>query len=141
MDTLNIRERLEKYYGLLAEIDAIKREIDDLAKPISSPNGRTDEGHGSTPGNPTERAAFRRIELIDQLTPLVEEQLNELDQIEHWLTSVEDSEIRAIIRWHYILGLDWSQTNKEIYGRKDYWYCRNRVMRYFKKVEEAEDLK
>ena len=55
-------ETLEQYRGLQAEIDAMQAEIETLYNPVASPNGRTDTGHGSTPGNPTERTALRIIE-------------------------------------------------------------------------------
>lgn len=55
---MNIEE-LEQFRGMKSECDMITAEIESLYNPVASPNGRTDAGHGSMPGNPTERAAMR----------------------------------------------------------------------------------
>jgi hypothetical protein len=132
-------EKLEKYYGISSNIEAIDAEIQSLYKPISSPNGRTGTGGSSTPSNPTERTAFR----IDQLRGLLESQRQELyalvEEIEQWLTTVQDTEIVSIIRWHYLLRLNWKQTNLKVYGYPDYDYCRKKVIRYFEKLSELSE--
>ena len=57
-------EKLEQYSGIAANIEALREEINALYTPISSPNGHTGEGHGTTPGAPTERAAMRILALL-----------------------------------------------------------------------------
>ena len=56
-----------------------------------------------------------------------------LEDIERWLITCEDPEIVSIIRWHYLLGLDWRQTNKKVYGYPDYWRSRKKIVRFFEK--------
>lgn len=131
-------EKLDKYCVISSNIEAIDKEIQSLYTPIASPNGKTGGG-SSTPSNPTERSAFR----IDELRSLLEKQRQELydlvEEIEQWLTTVEDIEIVSIIRWHYLLHLNWKQTNMKVYGRPDYDYCRKKIIRYFEKLSELSE--
>lgn len=123
-------ERLEQYRGLKAEVKAIEKLIDDLYVPIASPNGNHST---SGPSNPTEKTALRIIALKERLRAKQEKMMNELSAIDSWLETVEDSEIRAIIREHYINGNSWNVTNFKVYKYYDYFYSRKRVMRYFGK--------
>ena len=123
-------ERLEQYRGLKAEVKAIEKLIDDLYVPIASPNGNHST---SVPSNPTEKTALRIIALKERLRAKQEKMMKELCEIEMWLETVSDSEIRAIIREHYLNGCSWYQTNYRVYNYYDYSYSRKRLMRFFGK--------
>ena len=128
-------EELENFKGLGSEVLAIQNEIDSLYSPVCCPNGQTGGGHSSTPSAPTERAVGRILDLKDKLGSTQDELAHEMETIEQWLETVSDAEIRSIIRWHYLLGLDWQRTNLKVYGYKSYYACRKRIMRYFGKEE------
>lgn len=136
-------EKLEQYSGITANIEALKEEINALYVPISSPNGHTGEGHSSTPGAPTERAAMRIIKLKEDLNWQTEQMLNLREEIETWLVTITDIEIQAIVRWRYLIpnregrARTWKDVNNRVYGYPDYWYSRNRLKRYL----EREDKK
>ncbi len=128
-------EELEKYRGIVANVKALENQIVATYVPISSPNGHTSEGHGNTPGDPTERAAFKVIRLKDKLSAELTEQIDLLERIAEWMneTEKEDPELVAIIRLHYVCGLSWKQTNQKVYGYKSYYTARKKVLRYFEK--------
>ena len=134
-------ETLEQYSGIAANIEALKEEINGLYVPISSPNGHTGEGHSSTPGAPTERAAMRIVQLKENLEYQTEQMLNMREEIETWLATVTDTEIQAIIRWRYLIPnregrpRTWKDVNLKVYGYPDHWYSRNRIKRYLEKEE------
>lgn len=129
-----MKEKLEMYYGIASNLEAIDAEIRALYKPISSPQGH--QGASShTPTSPTERSAMRIIHLKDQLEAERERLTQLAEEIETWLTTVTDTEIVAIIRWHYLMRLNWIQTNVKVYGYPDYSYSRKRIERYFAKNE------
>lgn len=130
-------ETLERLYGLTSNIDAISEEIETLYNPVRSPVGNG--AHGSEPGNPTERSAMRIIRLKETLEADKAEQLELLEQVEHWLRAVKESEIVSIIRWHYILHYNWKQTNNKVYGYPDYNYSRQKIIRYFQKLVRIEE--
>lgn len=131
-------DKLEQYYGIAAEIDAIDKEIMTLYNPVSSPNGHT-EPHGTTPSNPTERGALRIIMLKEKAEAKRERLYDLLEEIETWLSTLTDTEISAIIRWHYLLRLDWKRTNMKVYGYPDYDHSRKKISRYFQKLTELSE--
>lgn len=127
-------ETLEEYRGIASGVEAIEMEIQTLYNPISSPNGREMQGSFSgSPSDPTAHAAMRIISLRDKLDEERERMYATLENIERWLMTCEDPEIVSIIRWHYLLGLDWRQTNKKVYGYPDYWRARKKIVRFFEK--------
>ena len=124
-------EKLEQFYGIASGIEAIETEINQLYNPVKSPVGSGT--HSTQPSAPTERSAMRIIDLKEQLEAERKRMLDLAEEIEHWLVTVDDSEIVSIIRWHYILRLTWKQTNMKVYGYPDYRYARQKVYRYIKK--------
>lgn len=127
-------ETLEGYRGIASGVEAIEAEIATLYTPISSPNGREMQGSFSgSPSDPTAHAAMRIISLREKLDEERERMYATLEDIERWLITCEDPEIVSIIRWHYLLGLDWRQTNKKVYGYPDYWRSRKKIVRFFEK--------
>lgn len=132
-------DKLEQYYGISSNIEAIEEEIQTLYNPVSSPNGRPMEGHGNTPSNPTERNAMKIIHLKEQCEAERERMYAMLEEIEAWLPTVTDTEIVSIIRWKYLLRLDWKRVNMKVYGYPSYDYSRKRLRRYFDKLSELSE--
>lgn len=124
-------ETLEQFRGMKAECDMIQAEIETLYNPVASPNGRTEQGHGTQPGNPTEQAAFRIIERERVLEQKQAEMMQNLSDIETWLESVSDAQIRALIRCYYILGKTWKATSIKIYGYPCPQRAHQKVHRFF----------
>lgn len=127
-------EELEQYRGILGEIKAVEAEINSLYDVRRSPNGKQSSGSaGSRPSDPTGKAAIRIIELKEKLLTQQERWSDAAFSIETWLQSVDDLEIRAIVRWHYMLGLSWKRTSGKVYGKNDYYIARKRLYRFFGK--------
>lgn len=123
-------ERLRQFRGIQKEVIELQREIDTLYFPISSPNGHQGLG-SSTPGNPTERAVNRIIQLQEKAEQLTATLAEELEAIESWLDELEDHELRAIIRAHYLLGDSWSRCTQRILNYEFSDTAKKRVYRYF----------
>ena len=137
-----IRETLDEYYTISSRIDAIDEEIRRLYVPTYGSNKEnTGAGRSSAPvpGNPTERAALRIVSLRARLEAERERLYQLAEEIEDWLETVEDPEIEAIIRWHYLLRCNWKTTNLKVYGYPDYDYCRKKIKRYFDKLSELSE--
>lgn len=126
-------QQLEQYRGICANIAAIRKELTASYYPIASPTGKTEPGNNSVPRHPTERAAFRAMDLKEQLASRLEEQAIAAAEIETWLLTVGDPEIESIVRWHYIIGLSWKDTTMEVYGYTDPYRTRKKIFRYFGK--------
>ena len=125
-------EELEAYRGIVSDIKALDADIKALYDSRKSPTGHEGIG-GSEPGDPTGRSAMKIIEMKEKLIAKQEEWIGVKLSIEQWLDTVEDSEIRSIVRWHYILGLNWKKTSYKVYGRSDYYLARKRINRFFGK--------
>ena len=142
-------DTLKEYAYLIAEIEALQREIVDASYPVSSPNGRETIGSpGNTPSNPTERSAFSMMELRSLLVDAMKKSIDLRIEIEGWLATVENSEIRAIVRTHFIHGpkqtnayhrhWEWADTCEALYGYRDKRYARRKLTDYLKKEDDSE---
>ena len=128
-------ETLEGYRGIASGVEAIEMEISTLYNPVHSPNGHEMSGSfGGSPSDPTAHSAMRIIHLKEALDEQRESMYALLEEIETWLITCEDPEVVSIIRWHYLLGLTWKQTNLKVYGYPDYDRSRKKIMRFFQKT-------
>lgn len=134
--TLNELELLRE---LKLKLDGYKTEIESAYNTYRSPalvNYRR-----SSPGSsdPVSEAVFRITTMQEKLQEMESQYLDLLEKVEDWLIGeVNDVEVAAIIRWHFILGLNWIETNRKIYrktGRADYHRARKKVYRYFGEEE------
>lgn len=123
-------ERLRQYIHIKNDIDAIQFQLKSLEKPISSPNGNTDGVHGSTPGNPTERAVFERMELEEDLREYMQLLEREAKAINDWLRTIGNYEVEAIIRWHFLNGKTWAETSGIMYKDLSSDHCRKVFSRF-----------
>ena len=123
-------ERLRQFRGIQKEVIELQREIDTLYFPISSPNGKQGLGP-SNPGDPTAQAVSRILKLQDRAEALTQQLAEELEDIEVWLDGLEDHELRAIIRAHYLLGDSWSRCTQRILNYEFSDTAKKRVYRYF----------
>jgi hypothetical protein len=126
-------DTLEQHRGLIAEIKALDAEILALYDVRKSPNGREPTGNASGPSAPTERAVARILELKDKQRRKKDEWERAVKEIEKWLDTVADADIRSIVRWHYVLGYNWKRTSREVFGTDSYYRARKKLLRYFEK--------
>lgn len=109
-------EELNRYRKLRREIRALEDQLDNLyATPLPS----VGEKIGSKPSgvsDPTKAQAMKAIQYQERLKAKRDMAEAELERIEAWMETVEDPEIRAIVRWRFVLGYSWDKTNMEAYG-------------------------
>lgn len=124
-------EKLEQYKGLTSEMKALRDQIDSLYDTYRSPQLSDVGSHSMSAGSPIESAVEKILDLKKIYSKKYEEALDLLVEVESWLSTVDDVEIRSICRHHYILNKSWSQTSAIVYGFPSYYNSRKRVMRYF----------
>lgn len=125
-------EKLENYKGLVAEMHSLSESIDSLYDTYRSPQFFSEGGsHSSNVGSPVEDAVNRILKLKDIYDHKYSEAANLLLEVEAWLSTVDDPEIRSIVRFHYVLNKSWVQTSTEVYGFPSYYNSRKKIMRYF----------
>lgn len=122
-------EELRQYQALKREIESLERLRDSLYFDVHSPS--LSASYGTTPGNPTENTV-RKIAHYDDL---IDEKIVDLREmvveIEEWLNTVSNPDIRAITRWHYLIGLTWKETARKMYSYENSDACRKQFYRYF----------
>ena len=122
---------LEAYRGLSAELGALEAMRQWAYYPVSSPNGREQIGQrGNSVSDPTAQAVAKLAKIDERIAAKREELAVQLERILEWVDSIDDAGIRAMIRWHYIQGLDWGKTCMKVYGYHSYHTCRSAVLRY-----------
>lgn len=125
-------EKLENYKGLVAEMHSLRESIDSLYDTYRSPQFcRNGGSHSNDVWSPVEDAVNRILKLKDLYDHKYSEAANLLLEVEAWLSTVDDPEIRSIVRFHYVLNKSWVQTSTEIYGFPSYYNSRKKIMRYF----------
>ena len=122
-------EQLRSFRGIQREMEQIQREIDLLYYPIRSP--RSGEGRSSTPSDPTAAAVDKIMRLEERLCRLREELADQLEEIEQWLETLDDHELRAIIRAHYLLGDSWARCTQRVMSYEFSDSAKHRVYRFF----------
>lgn len=107
---------LSKYHSTKIEIQQLENSIMELETTIigaSKITGMTITKSNST-SNPTERIGMKLVRLKNKLEIKKELLIDELNKIEDFLETVEDSEIRVIIRERFIDGKTWQEISRKI---------------------------
>lgn len=124
-------EKLEAYKGLTTEMMALQQQITSLYDTYRSPQLMSNSGHSMSAGSPTESAVSKILKLEKIYRNKYEVAVDLLSEVEAWLSTVDDAEIRSICRHHYILNKSWSQTSTIVCGYPSYYTARKKIMRYF----------
>lgn len=125
-------EKLENYRGLVAEMHSLSESINSLYDTYKSPQFcRNGGSHSNNVWSPVESAVEKILKLKDLYDHKHSEATNLLLEVEAWLSTVDDPEIRSIVRFHYVLNKSWVQTSTEVYGFPSYYNSRKKIMRYF----------
>ena len=127
-------EELEELRYLNSEIRAVQQEIEGMYNTYRSP---AFEKIGSSPqhaGDPTADAVRKIIGLQAKYNSMLNDMADRRDRVNAWLVSLDDGEIKSIIRWHYLCGKSWKQTSGLVYGGRSNERNAYRVIRrYFGK--------
>lgn len=124
---------LRAYQGLLNEIAIIEEELKHMYYPVGSPPIVSDWIRSSTPGDPTMKAVFRIDDKREKLEKKIAELHEKAAAIEAWVMQVEDHQIAAIVRYKYLQGHSWKETDHKFYRRGDPDRCYKMVKYYLEK--------
>lgn len=131
MDRTISIEKLEAYRGLTSEMQALSQQITSLYDTYRSPQLMNSGSHSMSASSPTESAVAKILKLEETYRKKYEEAVDLLSEVEGWLSTVDDVEIRSICRHHYLLNKSWQQTSTIVNGYPSYYNARKKVMRYF----------
>lgn len=127
-------EDLEELRYLNSEIQAVQREIENMYNTYRSPAFEKIGQSLLSPGDPTAQAVSKVMQLQRKYNSMLTEMADRRDRVNAWLVSLDDGEIKSIIRWHYLCGKSWKQTSGLVYGGRSNERNAYRVIRrYFGK--------
>jgi hypothetical protein len=129
---------LSKYHNLKIEIKQIKDNIEEIETTIigSSKIAGIPITSSSNNSNPTERIGMKLAKLKTTLGNKTDKLLDELNKIEDFLNTVDDGEIRIIIRKRFIEGKTWKEVSKDIIADRSTPYYK--LKKYLNSMEDAE---
>ena len=135
---MTIKE-LQRYRYAISEAQAIQQQIEQLYNTVRSPNLVSIGARGNTVSDPTHAALTKIDELREELEEIQRGLAEQAKAIEEWLATVEDSKIRAAIRWHFILGATWRETARKVDGTLSWEAFRKAFFRWFYDNEKGEE--
>lgn len=118
---------LQQYKYIQKEVEALRVQIDKMYDTYRSPSFDA-EGGGTPSGNRTEDTIERIERLKEKYGRQISELMKQQENIENWMLTVESNEIRSIVRWYYIIGLDWKETSRKMYGDSAYEFNARKVL-------------
>ena len=135
-------QELNEFRTMRSEIIAMDKQIDDLCRLQTGAGNKIGAGRVSArdPTSPTERNALKITEIRERLEAKKEVLIDRYKDIEEWLDTVADDEVRKIVRYRVLLGYSWRATNRAVYGRPDHQYSYHRLRRYIENNNVVDDV-
>ena len=123
-----------KLYYLKIEIEDLKKEIENLT--VLSSSKVSDMPKGSGISNPTEQYLIKKQRLIEKLNKNLEKYIDELTEMEEFISNIEDEEIRLIARHRFINNLKWEQIGMKMNYDKS--VCYRKLKKYLERIKRNE---
>lgn len=111
---------LNKLYYLKLEIENLKEEIKGLAEISSTEITGMPKGSGNS--NPVEQYFLKKDKLLERLNYKLEKYVDERENIENKLESIEDAEVRLIARYRFIDNLIWEDIGRKMHNDRSVCY-------------------
>ncbi len=130
------KETLYQYQSLNRELEELMERYSTIINTYHSP-ATSSTGSGGTPSNPTEKAELRLTELEGEYLKMINNVIDKQASIMRWLNKIDDSDFRAIVRYHFFNGLSWAETSKKVWNYEDSQSSRvyfNRRFKYYRNV-------
>ena len=123
-----------KLYYLKIEIEDLKKEIENLT--VLSSSKVNDMPKVSGISNPTEQYLIKKQRLIEKLNKNLEKYIDELTEIEEFISNIEDEEIRLIARYRFINNLKWERIGMKMNYDKS--VCYRKLKKYLERIKRNE---
>ena len=118
---------------LSERIQKLDYQIEELTNLSAAPLSDMPKSSGTT-SNPTEKYVLKLTELKEKRQNMILKSIDIENETEEYIKTVDDAEVRTLMRKYYIDGLSWNDIAKEFYK----WNCdgstpRKKVSNYLKK--------
>lgn len=136
---MTIKE-LSKYHNIKIEIEQLENNVKELESTIIGSSKITGMPSViSVNSSPTERIGTKLVQLNLKIEDKKENLLDEAHKIEDFLTTVDDAEIRIIIRERFLYGKTWDDIAKKMITDRSTPYYK--LKKYLKGSCENEETK
>lgn len=99
---------LNSLYWLTIEIERIEERIHSLKSDSLGASALDGLPHSGTVGRPTEALAIKYLQLVEELEDLCRQKVQKEHEIIEFIESVDDEEIKVIMRLRYIHCMCWA---------------------------------
>lgn len=127
MDAEEKKAYLRRYRVLSRRIDQTKIEIanwGDIATRVTPQYVDTPKGNGTA--DKVQNAAVEIAQLEEKLEKLKMDAISEQNQIKQILSSLENDNLRDLLWYHYICGLEWTEVAEKMHYDLHYLYALHR---------------
>lgn len=132
------KQELSQYYYLNKEIRQLEKELKELdGKEYKSIN-LTGMPHSTAIADDVAKLATQRAELHRLISLKLEECMIARARIERYINTLEDSEMRMILRLRHINGLGWLQVAMHI-GKQDASYPWRKYNKFLQDAKNAKE--
>jgi hypothetical protein len=133
------KQELSQLYYLNREIEQLQARINELETIATSCSSQiTGMPHGSGISDKIGEYAAEIADLKNLLSLNLQKCFYELNRLNRFINSVEDSEMRQILTYRYISGLTWQQIAFNI-GEHDEQYLRRKHNRFLESSERVSE--
>lgn len=108
-------KELNELYYIEIQIGRLKRRIAEIKGEMFG-GGVSGMPRSSTPGNPTERIALKKVALLEQLNKALEDKIDAEISIRAFIDSVDDMEIKTIIELRCIEFMGWQEIGEKLHA-------------------------
>ena len=129
---MTIKDLNELSY-LISEIKAMQCEIESMYNSYRSPAFEKIGSSSRRSGDPTSETVNKITELQRKYNKMLNEMIDRRDMINSWIASLDNEEIKSIIRWHYLNQKSWTETARIVYGAANERNAYRVLRRYFGK--------
>ena len=130
-------KELSKYYWIKKEIKEIEEKLEELGFGLGSPiMNDMPKVHDNT--SPVEKLAERRMQLIEIYIEKRISALEEHIKIERFIETIDDPEMRLIIRYRHLDLMKWEQIAERVY--MDRTTVARKYRRYLNDAHKSREL-
>lgn len=124
-------EKLQSLFEKKQDLENLRLEIEAAYDTYKSPSFVRLSPRKTNNSDPVLNAVIRLENLRKEYAAELEAYLDLREEIEDWLDTVDQLEVSAIIRLHYICGLTWSEVSQRMRNKKSADWVRMRIKRFF----------
>lgn len=129
-------KRLMNYLNMKIELEELHLQLKEVRETILGASKLTRVPSGNNISNPTENIAIKVVKIEKKILTKISELISTVNEIEDFISSVDDIEIRVLLRKKYIKGQTWTEIGNEVHADRTTIY--KKIKKFLKENEKHE---